>query len=124
MSGVRQSIISSKNAAAMAMILAVAAPISARADTPMTAGNLMKEMPVRERTAYITGIVDGLAFARFRKDTLAKGEKDEAGMICVHNWFHKDSLATLLRIEATFQKYADELPSLLLALMVKKECGE
>lgn len=90
----------------------------------MTAGNLMKTMPVPERTAYVTGIVDGLAYARFRKDTLAKGEKDEAGMACILKWFNKDSLATLTRIEATFQKYANEYPPTILALMVKQECGE
>lgn len=96
----------------------------ANADTAMTAGVLMKDMPVRERTAYIQGVVDGMAYARFRKDTLASGGKDEAGMACVHDWFHKDSLATLLRIEATFEKYPSEMPSVLLALMIKKECGE
>lgn len=84
----------------------------------------MKDMPVRERTAYITGIVEGLAYARFRKDTLAAGTKDEAGMTCVRNWFSNDALGTLMRIEATFQKYADEYPPILLTLMVKKECGE
>lgn len=90
----------------------------------MTAGVIMKEMPVRERTSYIQGMVDGMAYARFRKDTLATGSKDETGMACVHDWFHKDSLARLMRIEATFEKYPNELPSVLLTLMIKKECGE
>lgn len=90
----------------------------------MTAGAVLKDMPVPERTAYITGVVDGLAYSRFRKDTLASGSKDERGMNCILGWFHKDSLATLLRIEATFKKYADEYPPILLALMVKKECSE
>lgn len=90
----------------------------------MTAGNLMKEMPAGERAIYISGVVDGLAFARFRKDTLAKVEKDEAGMACILNWFNKDSLATVLHIEATFEKYADEYPPMILALMVRQECGE
>lgn len=90
----------------------------------MTAGVIMKEMPVRERTAYIQGLVEGMAYSRFRKDSLAAGTKDEAGMACVHSWFHKDPLAQVMRIEATFEKYTAELPSVLLALMIKKECGE
>ena len=90
----------------------------------MTAGAVLKDMPVRERTAYITGIVEGLAYARFRKDTIAAGTKNETGMTCVRNWFYKDALGTLTRIEATFEKYATEFPPVILTLMVKKECGE
>lgn len=84
----------------------------------------MKDMPARERTAYVSGIVEGLAYGRFRKDTLAGGAKDQAGMNCVLNWYYKDALGTLLRIEATFNKYPDEYPPVLLNLMIKKECGE
>ncbi|MBI1290184.1 hypothetical protein GC173_02925 [bacterium] len=102
----------------------LALPMPANAQAPTTARMVVEEMPVRERTSYIAGVVDGLAYARFRKDTLTKGEKDESGMKCILEWFRADSLAKLQRIEATFKKYGDEYPPILLTLMVKKECGE
>lgn len=90
----------------------------------MTAGLIMTEMPARERATYIMGIVEGLAYARFRKDTGETGAKDSTGSKCIYDWFYTDANATLLRIEATFGKYTEHFPSTLLATMIKKECGE
>lgn len=92
--------------------------------TPMTAGLVMKEMPTGERTAYIMGIVEGMAYARFRKDTLAAGQKTEQGMKCIYGWLYTDSMATLDRIERVFEANAQHYPSVLLAALIKKECGE
>lgn len=92
--------------------------------TNMTAGVVMKEMPAGERAAYVMGIVEGLAYARFRKDTAATGTKDEAGMQCIYRWLYKDSKASLTQVDAAFAKYPDHFPSTLLATMLKKECGE
>ena len=57
----------------------------------MTAGFIMENMEPKERYAYVSGIVTGMAYARFRKDTIASGSRDESGMICIHNWFSKVS---------------------------------
>lgn len=106
-----------------AFVFALIAGASPSYADAMTAGKLVKE-PAAERTMYIMGVVDGLAYARFRKDTLAKGERDEAGMNCILGWFSKDSLSRLLEIERTLAAYADEYPITVLASMVKRECGE
>jgi hypothetical protein len=98
-------------------------PASA-AGTDMTAGVVMKEMPARERAAYIMGIVEGFAYARFRKDTEASGSKDVTGMRCIYDWLYKDSKSAFQRIEAAFTKYPEHFPSTLLATMLKKECDE
>jgi len=90
----------------------------------MTAGVVLEKMPVRERGAYVMGIVEGLAYARFRTDTVAAGSKNEAGMKCIYNWFYKDTTASFDRIEATFKKYPAQFPSTILGLMIKNECGE
>jgi hypothetical protein len=83
----------------------------------ITTSGAMKEMPARERTAYILGVIDGLAYARFRKDTIA-------GMNCIYRWSQMGSLGTLLKIEKTFGRYPDQHPLVLIGAMVKKECGE
>jgi len=106
-----------------AFMLALVTGVSPSYADATTAGGLM-EKPIAERTMYIMGVVDGLAYARFRKDTLAKGARDEAGMNCILGWFSDDSLSRLLEIERTLAAYADEYPITVLASMVKRECGE
>ena len=91
--------------------------------TPMTAGVVLKEMPVRERTTYVMGAIDALAYARFRKDTEASGENDMSGMTCIRDWFHSDIVARMGRVDAAFQKYQDLPPSMVLTAMIEKECG-
>jgi len=111
---------------AVAGVVALAATGYALANdnTPMTAGVVMERMEVRERYGYIAGIVEGLAYARFRKDTLAAGSKDERGMQCIYDWFYADKEAMFVRIGQAFTKYPEHFPSTLIAVMVKKECGE
>jgi len=106
------------------MLLGIGSPQFASADTAMTAGVVMKDMPVRERTSFIIGVVEGLAYARFRYDSATAGHKEEGGMNCIYNWLYKDTTTTMDRIESTFRKYEQHLPSVLLAAMIKKECGE
>ena len=90
----------------------------------MTAGLILKEMPTKERYAFAAGIVEGLAYARFRKDSIAAGSKVETGMKCITNWFYSEGSKTMLRIEEAFGSYPDYPPSAVIAVMAKKECGE
>lgn len=95
----------------------------AHAQSTMTAGNLI-ELPAKERTAYVLGAVEGLAYARFRADTKASGSKDEAGFNCIYDWLFADTMKRLDIIDATFKKYPEHRPSTLLNAIIKKECGE
>jgi hypothetical protein len=90
----------------------------------MTAGLILEKMQPEERFAYINGIVEGMAYARFRKDTIATGSKDEAGMKCIYGWYYTGDGKTHARIEAAFRKFSDHMPSVIIGTMVKKECGE
>lgn len=80
-------------------------------------------MPANELAVYIAGIIEGLAYARFRYDTLKAGRNDETGMTCIRRWYYDDT-KSLLTIEDAFRRYKDQLPWVVVALMVKKECGE
>jgi len=106
------------------VLVAAVTGISLAHAQEMTAGLIMKEMPARERATYVMGIIEGLAYARFRKDTLASGAKNATGAACIYDWLYKDSTAAFDRIEAAFNKYPDQYPSTLLAVMLKKDCGE
>lgn len=108
-------------AVAMVALVAGIQPLQAK---DLSAGALLEDLPTRERTSYIMGVVEGLAYAQFRKDTLASGNKDETGMKCIYQWFYKDTMAALDRIEAAFRKYSDHMPALVVTALVKQECGE
>lgn len=113
--------------AAVAGVLALGSTQSFANDNggaAMTAGVVMEKIPVRERTAYVMGIVEGLAQARFRKDTVQAGTADQTGMNCIYNWFYADSMKRMDTVEAAFTKYQDQFPSTLLYVLIKRECGE
>ena len=92
--------------------------------TKMTAGTIMEEMNPADRFLFVSGMVEGFAYARFRSDSTKAGSKDEAGMACVLDAFYKDMKASMDRIEAAFVKYPEYYPSTLVAAIIKKECGE
>lgn len=81
-------------------------------------------MQPEERFAYVSGIVEGMAYARFRKDTIAAGSKDEQGMKCIYGWLHKGDGSTYAMLDATFRKNGQHMPSVIIATLLKKECGE
>lgn len=80
-------------------------------------------MPNREFVVYISGMIDGFAYSRFRKDSLAAGERVETGMECIYGWFYNNPGITLT-IEDAFRQYSEHGPSTVLGAMLKKECGE
>lgn len=90
----------------------------------MTAEVVMQEMPTKERYAFIAGIVDGLAYARFRKDSAGTGEKVETGSKCIYEWFYAGEGKTALLIEDAFRKYPDYPPSSIVGVMAIRQCGE
>lgn len=78
------------------------------------------DMPTKERFAYIGGVVEGLAYARFLRD-----RPDETGMKCVNDWYYEgDDVKTWKRIEQWFNRHRDKPVGPLIHVLIKKECGE
>lgn len=94
----------------------VAFPANANA-TDFTAGVVMEKMSSLERAAYLAGVIEGLAYARYAKD----GKADQ-GMKCIYQWFY-DKEGTVKKIHAAFDHFKDYLPGAVIAAMVEKECG-
>lgn len=91
--------------------------------TPMTAGAVVEKLSADEFFLYVSGMIEGLAYARFLKDSAAAGEKSQDGMVCMQDWYLKTP-ANIVKADATFRKYADYPPAVVIAAMIKKECGE
>ncbi|MCR5858278.1 hypothetical protein [Mesorhizobium sp. J428] len=89
----------------------------------LTAGDILKEMPANEFVVYVAGMVEGFAYARFRKDSIEAGRTVETGMRCIRD-FYLTNPKIILMIEDAFRLHAQHAPSVVLAAMLKKECGE
>ena len=89
---------------------------SARADTPMTAGVVLEKMAPKEYYAYLAGITEGLAYARYERGGVE-------AMKCVFDWFYNDK-NSVRRIDQAFARFADHYPGAVMAALMERKCGE
>jgi hypothetical protein len=82
------------------------------------AEKVMKAMKPEERHAYMAGIIEGLAVARYHKD----GKKKD-GMGCIYDFFYKDKQSFTLILDA-FEKYPTYPPGSIIDVLTKRKCGE
>ena len=82
------------------------------------AEKVMNKMTSAERTTYLAGVVEGLAFARYLKDG-----KQKAGMECIYDWFYEDK-TTIRAIHTAFDRFPTYPPGAIIDVMVKRKCGE
>lgn len=83
-----------------------------------TAEKVMKEMDATQRYAFISGVVEGLAVARYMRD----GKKSE-GMNCIYDWFYDDK-KTIDVIYVAFGKFSTYPPGAIIDSLTKRKCGE
>ncbi|OXT02742.1 hypothetical protein B7H23_07670 [Notoacmeibacter marinus] len=107
-----KSLVPALPAASIALSLAVA-PASAQ-----TAGDIMSKLEPEKRYSYVTGVIEGLAIARYQND-----KPDVTGMKCIYDWFHSDAKRQWEVIRTWFERHPDQSPGALLFVLTKKECG-
>lgn len=120
-----------KRAAASAVVFASAVAFDAphavannNDRTLMTAETIMREMEADERFLFVTGILEGLAYARLEKDTEAAGQRNNTGMNCIYDWFYGSDGRTFQLIQAAFDRYPDHFPNTIVAVLINRECGD
>lgn len=92
------------------------APLSATA-TDFRASRVLNDMSTVERAAYLAGVVEGFAYARYTKDG-----KQADGMTCIYDWFYQND-ETPQAILTVFKRFPDYTPGAIIAAMLEKECG-
>lgn len=85
--------------------------------TDFTAGVVMTNMEPEHRFPYVTGIVEGLAYARYQRDG-----KEVVGMKCIYDWGMKAE--TVQKIYDAFNAFPEYTPGAVVAAMAEKECGK
>lgn len=83
----------------------------------ITAGSLSENLNTEERLAFLAGVIEGLASARFYAD-----DKETGGMNCIYDWFY-DGDDTQAKILEAFDRFPDALPGHVMTVLVRRECG-
>ena len=84
----------------------------------LTANEVLNKMSVDERAGYFSGVVDGLAQARWIRD-----KPDQTGMKCIQDWYYTGGEPNHKRIYAWLNKHSGKPANALLYVLIKKECG-
>ena len=90
---------------------------SVAAQEQMTAGSLTTNMNADERISFLAGIVEGLATARYYAD-----DKQPEGRKCIYDWFYRTD-GTLRKVYAAFDRYPDQFPGPIMAVLIRSKCG-
>lgn len=79
-------------------------------------------MSAQDRVLFISGIVEGLAYARYKSDG-----KQTAGLKCIDAWFFdnkngKDGVDTIELIDEAFGRFPKYPPEAIIDMMAKEAC--
>lgn len=83
----------------------------------LNAGAIETHLDAANRYAFMSGVVEGLAYARYVKDG-----KQPDGMACIYRWFYADGTAP--KVEEAFKKFPDYMPGPIILAMTQQACGE
>lgn len=104
------------------VIAAAFAAVFLVSDTPISqaeqlnAGAILNNMSAVERFTYLSGVIEGLAHARFVADGGATGRA------CLHAWFY-DTPESRRKLEAAFARYPNEYAAPIILALTKRQCG-
>lgn len=79
----------------------------------------MEKMSTDERHAYITGVVEGLATARWVRD-----KPDTTGVDCIYNWYFRTGDKNTKKQIEWFERHPNKRPGILMQVLIKQDCGE
>ena len=85
----------------------------------LTAEDVMKKMTQDQRSSFLLGVIEGLAFSRYVKD-----KPNTKGMECIHDWKYGPKGDTnTLRMLDLFDKRPKQPVVPLLYILIKQHCG-
>lgn len=85
----------------------------------LKASVITNEMSAEQKSAYFSGVIEGLAYARYIKD----GKNADLGMNCILNWFY-ETKGTAQKITLALSKFETYSANAVIGALVKKQCGD
>lgn len=76
---------------------------------------IMSKLSPDEQTVYFSGVIEGLAYARYMEDG---GSTD--GMMCIYDWFAQDRNLRMLRMG--FEEWPESAPGVIVGVLVERAC--
>ena len=76
------------------------------------------DMTSLQTSAFISGLVEGMAYARYIND----GKKADAGMKCILEWYY-DGDKTIQKVIVAFDRFRDFTANAIVGALIEKECG-
>ena len=101
--------------------LAITATLSlfaAKNAEAFTADEVLNQMDEDQRRTYLSGLVDGLAQARWAADN-----SDQTGWACITDWYYNDLQTAWDSIDQWFERHLDKPAASLLYVLIDRECG-
>lgn len=101
------------------MIATLLFGVSAAEATEINADVVMNKMNSDQRVSYVSGVIEGLAYARFVRD-----KPDETGMKCIYDWYYADNEKRWKKtLFPMFDRHIDKPIGVILHVLTKKACG-
>jgi len=85
----------------------------------ITGGEVLNKMNAKEQSAYLAGVVSGMAQAKWLTE-----KPSTEGMDCINGWYFNGGEKRHKKINAWFERHADKSAAGLLYILIKKECGD
>lgn len=82
-----------------------------------TADDVLTRMTDDERFAYISGVIEGLAAARW-----AAERPDSSGMTCIYDWYFGENDEVHLTTTEWLARNRDQRVGLLMYVLTQREC--
>ncbi len=100
---------------AHAIMFALPSPSTAQ---QLNAGAVLNKMNSDQRHGYLSGIVEGLAYARWLRD-----KPDGGGMKCIYRWYYEGGTINAKKLNSWLHRHPDKPVSALMHVLIKKDCG-
>jgi hypothetical protein len=103
-------------AACGAIILPLMVPAAQAED--FTAGYVLREFDEKQMSAFLSGMVEGLAQARYEREG-----NDPAAAVCIYDWYYEGGEDTILEIYGAFAEHSRSAPAAVVSALANRKCG-
>ena len=104
---------------AASAVLAAGIALTGQQGVALSAQEVLDNMSAEQHTAYVSGVVNGLAYARWLAE-----DRDDSGMLCIYDWYYKtDQRERFNERMDWFERHPDQQVSVLMYALIREYCG-
>ncbi|MEM7069355.1 MAG: hypothetical protein AAF478_10775 [Pseudomonadota bacterium] len=85
----------------------------------LTGEDILTKMETNGQVSYVSGILEGLGYARFLRD-----RPDKTGLVCINHWLIDDGMARWQIVKQWLEQHKEKSAAVIIYAMVSKDCGK